>query len=331
MKRVNKDKDMIKARMVVLEKMFYTQTDEEHQMTNTDIMQYLSEHDVPANEKTLRGDIRLLKALGVDVITVVSRPNRYYLGKREFEIPELKLLIDAVSSSRFITTSKSHILGKKLADLASDNQKKELRRNVFATNRVKNSNESIYGMVDMINEAINKHRKITFRYREYSGDMKPILHNDGEVYELSPYALFWNDDFYYVIGWSDKHGNISSFRADRLVDPSITDKRAVKKPDDFDLDDYSRRIFEMFDGEPTEVKLEVKDDFAKYIVDRFGTDIETTSSTEGYFQVTVTVSLSPTFYAWVFRFGGEIRILSPAKAVNEIAEMAAKLMKRETL
>ena len=331
MTRMNKDKDMVKSRLIVLSKMFYTQTDEEHTMTNLQILDYLKEHDVPANEKTLRGDIRLLKELGFDIVTIVSRPNRYYQGKREFTLPELKLLIDAVCSSRFITTKKSHDLGTKLAELASDNQKKELRRNVYATNRVKNSNESIYGMVDMINEAINSHRQIQFKYREYDGDLKPVLRNNGEVYELSPYALFWNEDYYYVVGWSEKHSNVSTFRADRLVDPVIIDKKTKKKPKDFDLDDYSRRIFEMYDGEPTEVKLEVRNDLAKYLVDRFGTDLETMPSSDDYFQVTVEVSLSPTFYAWVFRFGGEIRILSPAKAVNEITEMANKLAARETI
>ena len=322
MARVNKEKDMVKSRLVVLEKMFYTRTDEEHQMTNTEILDYLKEHDVPANEKTLRGDIRLLQDLGVGIVKIVSRPNRYFLGKREFEMPELKLLIDAVSSSRFITRGKSHELGRKLADLASDNQKKELRRNIYATNRVKNSNESIYGMVDTINDAINKKRKIRFQYREYTGELKPTLRNDGEVYELSPYVLYWNQDYYYVVGWSDKHSNISAFRADRLVEPEITEEKAVKKPDDFDIDDYSRRIFEMFDGEPTIVTLEVRNDFAKYIVDRFGTDLKTTKVSDDYFRVEVEVSLSPTFYAWVFRFGGEIRILSPDKAVEEMKEMA---------
>lgn len=326
MANVKKDKDMVKARLVVLAKMFYTLTDEEHQMTNTEILRYLDENKVPANEKTLRGDIRLLRELGLDIVTVVSRPNRYYWGKRTFDMPELKLLIDAVLSSRFITRKKSHDLGVKLSELASDNQKKDLRRNVYATNRVKNSNEGIYGYVDVINEAINRHRRITFRYRDYTGELKPVLRNGGEEYELSPYALYWNEDFYYVVGWSDKHGNVSSFRVDRLVDPVITEKRAKPKPVDFDIDDYSRRIFEMFDGEQTEVLLEVKDDFAKYIVDRFGTDLEVSPAGEGYFRVKVEVSLSPTFYAWLFTFGGEIRIIEPEKAAEEMKEMARKVL-----
>ena len=330
MERINKEKDMVKARLITLEQMFYKHTDEDHTWTNTEILEYLKEHDVPANEKTLRGDIVLLQKMGFDIVKIVSRPNRYYMRNREFSLPELKLLIDAVSSSRFITNKKSHDLGMKLADLASNNQKKELRRNVYATNRVKNSNESIYGMVDLINEAINKKRRIRFQYREYTGELKPVLRHDGEVYELSPYALFWNEDYYYVVGWSDKHNNVSSFRADRLVNPEITEEKAAKKPEDFNLDDYSRRIFEMFDGEPTLVRLECRNDFAKYIVDRFGTNLETVQTSDEYFQVEVEVSLSPTFYAWVFRFGGEIRILSPVKAVNEITEMAGKLVGRET-
>ena len=141
MKRDSKDKDMVKSRLIVLSKMFYTRTDENHMMTNLQILDYLKEHNVPANEKTLRGDIRLLKELGFDIVTIVSRPNRYYQRSREFTLPELKLLIDAVSASRFITRKKSHDLGLKLAELASEHQKPELRRNVYATNRAKNSNE----------------------------------------------------------------------------------------------------------------------------------------------------------------------------------------------
>ncbi|MBQ3281136.1 MAG: WYL domain-containing protein [Eubacterium sp.] len=326
MTNIKKDKDTVKPRLLVLAKMFYEHTDEEHQWTNTEILKYLEEHDVPANEKTLRGDVRWLQKLGLDIVKIVSRPNRYYWRNREFTMPELKLLIDAVSASRFITKKKSHDLGDKLAELASEHQKKELHRNVYATNRVKNRNEGIYGMVDVINEAINRKKKITFQYNYYDADLKPALKNDGEVYELSPYALYWNEDYYYVVGWSDKHGNVSAFRVDRLVKPKIKDEKAHRRPEDFDIDDYSRRIFEMFDGEPTIVRLECRNHFAKYIVDRFGTRLETKPVSDDSFEVEVEVSLSPTFYAWVFQFGGGIRIVSPEKAVDEIKEMAGKIL-----
>ena len=335
MANVKKENDMVKSRLVVLARMFYSLTDEEHQMTNTEILEYLKEHDAPANEKTLRGDIRLLKELGVDIVTIVSRPNRYYQGKREFSVPELKLLIDAVSSSRFITQKKSRELGKKLSELASVNQRGELRRYIYATNRVKASNEEIYYTVDAINRAITKRKKIAFKYVEYDVDKKKQFKHDGEMYELSPYALLWNEDFYYVVGYSEKHQNVSVFRVDRMYKPEVMKDKAVKRPDDFDLYDYTNRMFDMYAGEHSEVKLECRGDLMKYVIDRFGENVpvervESNASAEPErFIATVNVELSPPFYAWVFQFGGEVRILSPRKAVDDIIIMANTLLTRE--
>lgn len=320
-----KEKNMVKSRMIVLAQMFYEYTDQEHPMTGFQILEYLKEHDVPANEKTLRGDIKLLQELGLDIVKIVSRPNLFYWGERQFEMPELKLLVDAVASSRFITKKKSNALGKKLAQLASESQRKELRRHIQATNRVKSENEAIYYSVNTVNEAISRRKKIQFQYTEYGPDLKEILRGDGEVYKLSPYALLWNEDYYYVVGWSDKHENVSVFRADRLYHPEILDEKAAKRPDDFKLDDYSKPIFDMFEGyDRVPVKLKVKNNLAKYIVDRFGTKLETEQVSDDYFTVTVEVSLSPPFYAWVFQFEGEIRILSPKRAVDDMMKMLDK-------
>ena len=322
-----KNQNMVKARLLILARMFYEHTDEDHQMTVAEIIEYLTAHDVPANMKTVRDDIALLEELGFDIVKVVSRPNTYFWGSRTFEMPELKLLIDAVSSSRFITSKKSKALTQKILRLASENQRKDLKRNVFATNRAKTDNESIYYTVDVVNRAINEHRKIAFRYTEYGPDMKKVMRNDGEVYELSPYALFWNEDYYYVVGWSDKHGNVSVFRTDRLYQPEILEEKAVKKPADFKIEAYSRRIFEMYDGEPLEVKLLCRNEFVKYIVDRFGDRLKPEEADDEHVIVTVEVSLSPTFYAWVFTFGGGIRILSPEKAAAELRERAEGLLR----
>ena len=325
-----KEKNMIKSRMIILAQMFYEHTDEEHPMTGLQILEYLKEHDVPANEKTLRGDIKLLQDLGLDIVKIVSRPNLFYWGERQFEMPELKMLVDAVSSSRFITKKKSIVLGKKLAQLASESQRKELRRNIQATNRVKSENEAIYYSVNTVNEAISRRRKIQFQYSEYGPDLKEIFRGDGEVYKLSPYALLWNEDYYYVVGWSDKHENVSVFRVDRLYHPEILDDKAEKRPDDFNLDDYSKPIFDMFEGyDRVPVKLKVKNELAKYIVDRFGTKLETEQVSNDYFTVTVEVSLSPPFYAWVFQFDGEMRILFPEEAADKINKMAINIIGTE--
>ena len=324
-----KEKNMIKARLLVLVQMFYEHTDQENPMTGQDILDYLADHNVPANEKTVRGDIQLLQNLGLDIVKIVSRPNLFYWGERQFELPELKLLVDAVASSRFITKKKRNALGKKLAKLASENQRKDLRRHIQVTNRVKSENESIYYSVNTVNEAISRRKKIRFQYTEFGPDLKEILRGDGEVYELSPYALLWNEDYYYVVGWSGKHDNVSVFRVDRLYRPVILDEKAVKRPDDFDLDDYSTPIFDMFEGpERVTVKLEVKNELAKYIVDRFGAKLETRQTSDESFTVKVNVSLSPTFYAWVFQFAGGIRIISPNKAIDEYMMMLKSVMEQ---
>lgn len=327
----NENKDIVKRRILVLLRMFYELTDEDHPMSTDQIIEFLQDHGVGSNKKTLRSDIALLEDEGLDIVTITSKPNRYFWGDRGFELPELKLLIDAVSSSRFITQKKSTELVGKLSALASEPQRQELKRNVYATERVKSANERIYYTVDTINNAINQERQISFQYTEYTADKKVVLRNDGEVYVLSPYALFWNEDFYYVIGWSDKHENVSAFRVDRMHRPMILEEPAVPRPEDFRLEDYSRRIFEMYDGEAVTVRLECKDYLMKYVVDRFGEDVKVRPSQKGRFIVTADVQLSPNFYAWIFRFGGDMRIVSPDHARREMVGMLQSMLEAEEL
>lgn len=324
-------KELVRSRHLTLIQMFYENTDEGHQMTVALIMDYLESHGVSTNIKTLRRDIETLTNHGFDIVRVPSRPVRYFMGSRKYELPELKLLIDAVSSSRFITQKKSRELAKKLAGEASGYQRKELRRNIVATHRVKANNEQIYYTVDTINEAINKGKKISFKYTEYTPELKKVFRNDGEEYTLSPYALFWNEDYYYVVGWSDKHENVSVFRADRLYKPEILDEKAVKRPEDFSLEAYSKQIFEMYDGEPVEIRLGCRNDLAKYVVDRFGDKLETKPLSSESFEVTVEVALSPTFYGWLFGFAGGIRILGPSEVIAEYNEMLNSALTAQSL
>ena len=325
-----KNKDIVKRRILTLLRLLYEETDEDHPLDTFQILEYLKEQGVPANRKTLKSDLDALVDAGMDIITISSKPNRYFWGERVFEMPELKLLIDAVSSSRFITQRKSRELSEKLATFAGSGQRDQLERHLFASKRVKSGNELIYYTVDSINEAISQGKKIAFKYTEYDGAKHIRFRNDGEVYELSPYALFWNEDFYYVVGYSEKHGNVSSFRVDRLHKPEVLEEKAVPAPSDFDLQDYSRRIFEMYDGEAVRVTLECKNELMKYVIDRFGEEVETRVLDQDRFLAEVEVALSPTFYAWVFRFAGDIKILSPGVAVSEITRMAQRLVRKET-
>ena len=319
--------NVVKARLLVLSKMFYELTDEAHPMSTFDIIDYLAEHGVPANNKTLRSDLKLLKDQDIDIVTVPGRPNKYFLGARLFEMPEIKLLLDAVASSRFITKSKSRELSRKLASLTSENQRKQLIRHMYTTGRVKPGNENIFYYVDLINNAIELRRKISFRIIEFDGKKKKTLRHDGEVYVISPYAMYWNDDFYYVVGWSDKRDTMGAYRIDRMDDPQILNEKAAKKPKGFRVTDYSHKVFEMFEGEEKRVKLECRNDLMKYVIDRFGMKFETEAATKETTYCYVDVCLSPTFYGWVFGFGGDIRILEPKEAICEMKRMAEKVLK----
>lgn len=310
-----------KKRLLLILEQLYKTTDEENPISTVEIMEYLAEKGITIDRKTLATDIKLLKDMDYDIVTIKSSPNKYFWGSRTFEIPELKMLIDAVSSSRFIPKKKSDELIKKLVSLASETQSSVLDRHIIATGRAKADNKQIYYIVDTISDAINQGKKIQFKYTEYNGKKEKVFRNDGEVYTLSPYVLYWNEDYYYVVGYSDKHESVSAFRVDRLYRPSIMDELAVKKPRGFNVDDYADKIFKMYDGDEVMVELECQNELMKYIVDRYGIDVETEMHTEETFIARIPATLSPTFFAWVFQFAGKMRIKSPEQALNEMNMM----------
>ena len=180
--------------------------------------------------------------------------------------------------------------------------------------------------MDSLNEAIDSGFKVSFTIREYDGNKKKTLRNGGEVYVMSPYAMYWNEDFYYVVGWSDKHENISAFRVDRMAEVIVLKDKAVRRPKDFNVSDYAHKVFEMFDGDEVRVKLECRNELMKYIIDRFGMDVKTEPADDESFICYADVRLSPTFYGWVFGFGGDIKILEPKEAVEEMQEMAIMVL-----
>lgn len=308
--------NIMKKRLLMLIKLLQDHTDEDHPVSTRDIMAYYKENGMSSDRKTLDADIKLLQEQGFDLIKIKSSPNKYYIASREFELPELKLLIDAVQSSRFITEKKSRELSKKLAGLASAEQAKELDRHTGVNGRVKSTNEQQLYTVDTITKAINEKKKIRYQYQEYDGKKRKILRNDGEVYILSPYMLYWNEDFYYVVGYSDKRECITAFRVDRIVNIEILDEKAVKKPKGFKVSDYSSSIFGMFSGPETEIELECRNNLMKYIIDRFGEKIKVRPTENETFLTTVTVELSPVFYGWVFQFGGGIKIVGPEETIS---------------
>ena len=318
------DTSSTKKRLLLILELLYKTTDESHPVSTVDITNYLDEKGFQIDRKTLRSDLRLLISMGYDIVVVKSSPNRYFWGERTFEIPELKMLLDAVSSARFISETKSKQLTKKIMSLAGMQQREQLKRHVRAIGKTKADNKGLYYIIDTITEAINQKKKISFQYMEYNGRKEKILRNDGEVYILSPYVLYWNEDYYYVLGYSDKRERVTAFRIDRMKTPTIMDDDAVPKPENFDVSAYSNKVFQMFSGEETTVELECDTSLMKYVIDRFGIDVETEELSEDKFLAKVPVDLSPTFYGWVFQFGGGIRIIGPEEAVDEYKEMVDK-------
>ena len=306
-------------------------TDEQHPISTAQIDTALRERfGIETYRITIQKDVAALEAAGYDVVTIRTTQNKYYLASRAFELPELKLLIDAVESSKFITERKSRVLVEKLTALAGSHQAGELKRNISISDRIKPKNEQIYYIMDAINEAINQKRKISFLYFAFDGDKRRKLKNDGEQYVFSPYTLTWNGDYYYVVGFSDKHGKVATFRVDRIYSvPKLLEEPVVPRPKDYTIADFSEKAFRLFDKEHERVTLLCDDGMMNTVLDHFGEKIKTERADETHFRTTVEVALSPTFYSWVFEFGGGIRIEAP-QSVKEAYHERLRAAMEET-
>ena len=310
--------------LLLLRQYLYQQTDEQHPASVTDILAFWQQHGIQAGRKSVYTDIELLQNAGMDIVCVKSSQNRYFVGQRLFELPELKLLVDAVESSRFITEKKSTALIKKLGHLTSTAQAEQLNRRIYMGGTPKPENEGIYYNVDTIHNAVQKKQQITFRYFEYTPKKEKILKHDGYKYRFSPYAMIWNRDCYYAVGWSEKHGKIAQFRVDRMTAVEPLEHTAVQTPD-FDPAEYVRKVFGMYPDNLCTVELLCDNEIMRSVIDRFGENVQTETVDEQHFRATVEVAPSPPFFSWVFTFSGKIRIVSPAAVLEEMRDMAAWL------
>lgn len=316
----------VKDRTLYILKYLWENADEEHPASTADILTALAEVGINVNQRTIASDIEQLQEFGMDVIRIKSSPNKYFIGTRVLELPELKLLVDAVESSRFISAKKSHELVKKLCSLTSTHEAASLNRHLYVDGRVKSDNTALYYTVDLIHQAINSDRRIQFRYIEYTAENRKIHKHKGYVYELSPYALLWHNDCYYVLGCSEKHTKITKFRVDRIDSALITNTAAVRKPSGFDPVEYLKNIFSMYDSEMQSVRLKCDADMMKVIIDRFGYGVSTHTADDGGFFADVRASVSPTFFGLVFGFGGKIRIVQPQEIVDDYVNAAKKVI-----
>ena len=310
--------------LLLLQRYLYEHTDDRHPVSVSDILAFWQEHGIQAGRKSVYSAIEALQSSGMDIVCVKSTQNRYFVGARLFELPELKLLVDAVESSRFITAKKSERLIEKLGKLTSESYAYQLDRHIYMDGTVKPENECIYYSVDKIHSAIQEKRQITFQYFEYTPQKEKVLKHDGYRYQFSPYVLIWSRDYYYAVGWSNKHEKLAQFRVDRMTAVELSNQAAVLAPD-FDPAEYVQKVFGMYPDALRTVELLCDNETMRSVIDRFGEDAATETVDQGHFKVTVEVAPSPPFFAWVFTFCGRIRILSPAEVLDEMRGMAAWL------
>ena len=302
-----------KNRPLYIFKYLWDYTDDSHPATTSDIISHLASLGITTTRKTVAEDVAELQESGFDIVCNRSRQNEYFIGSRYMEVAELKMLVDAVQAAKFISPKKSAELIGKVSALASPHQSIDLKRNLFVDGKVKTSNEAVYYSVDALHNAIQNNTVVTFQYIEYTEKKEKVLKHNGQKYVLSPYDLVWCNDGYYVVGWSESHDKVVKFRVDRMVRMNISEKAFRVTPEEYDIAVFCRQVFSMYDGELCKVELKCKNALMKTVIDRFGEDVETMSLESGYFKAVVEVSVSPTFYSWVFTFDGGIKILSPKK------------------
>ena len=311
-------------RMFILLKFLMEQTDESHYISVTDILQFWEAHGIHGNRKNVYSDIQLLMDFGVDVICIRNIQNRYFIGSRLLELPELKLLVDAVESSHLITEKKSAALIEKLGHLTSRHNAALLNRPLYMDGTTKPDNETVYYAIDAIQTAIHEQRAISFQYFEYTPKKEKVLKHDGYRYGFSPYALIWSRDFYYAVGWSEKHDKLAQFRVDRMTAFQESDAPYIADPS-FDPAAYIREVFGMYHDAPQRVTLLCENRTMRNVIDHFGEDVATEVMDASHFQATVDVAPTPPFFSWVFTFGGAIRIEGPAEVLAKMKNMAAWL------
>jgi len=313
-----------KNKLMCLLQILMENTDDNHCITMPQIVKELENRGIKAERKSLYSDIKALREMDVDVIGErEGRTFKYHIASRQFQLVELKLLVDAIQSSKFITAKKSNELIKKLETLTSVHEAKQLQRQVYVSGRVKTMNESIYYNVDDIHGAISNNKVIRFQYYRWNEKKERELRKDGAFYEVSPWGLSWDDENYYMIGYDSKAEQIKHYRVDKMLNISQLDNKREGKEhfDKFDMADYSKKSFGMFSGKDEHVKLLCSNEMANVIIDRFGKNIIMAPADDGYFTTFVNVAVSEPFLGWIFALGDKVKIVSPQNVVEKMKEM----------
>ena len=317
-----------KLKILYLMRVFSERTDEGHPMSVKDLIAYLEGLGIHAERKTIYDDIETLRVFGMDIMNRRESPAGFYLASREFETAELKLLMDATQSSRFLTQGKSRQLIYKLERLTSIYQAKELQRQVTVQDQVKNTNESIYYNVDEIYKAISRNRQISFQYTEWTVLKKRHLKKNGDRYRISPWQMIWKDDNYYLVGVDETSGIVKHYRVDKMLKVVMEkeSRNGTEIFEKFDVARFASGTFGMFGGQEETISLEFENRLVGVILDRFGQDIMVMAKDEEHSVTRVKVSVSTQFYGWLAALGSGIRLVSPENVRKEYLDFLRKAL-----
>lgn len=307
-----------KTKLLHLARMLLRQTDEDHPLTVAQIIEALAREDIKAERKSIYDDLEALRLFGLDVQCRKGKTPGWFIGSREFELPELKLLMDAVQSSRFITQKKSDALIRKLESLASIHQAGQLQRQVYVSGRIKVMNESIYYNVDKLHTAIAAQKAITFKYFDYDIARQKVFRRDGKRYVVSPYGLIWNNENYYLVAFDHANRDMRHYRVDKMTEIAVTclSREGKEQYPDFQLAQYGQKHFGMYSGPEWKVTLRGRRDKAGLVWDRFGQDVILVPDGEDHFTVTLPVVISPQFFGWLMGLDGSLTLTAPKEAVQ---------------
>ena len=305
-----------KRKLLILARLLLERSDEEHPVSRQEMQEELERWGLSAERKSIYDDMEQLRELGLDVQAKRGRGGGWFIGERDFQLAELKLLVDAVQSSRFLTKRKSDALIGKLEGLTSVHQARQLQRQVYVDRRVKTMNESIFYNVDKLQGAIAANKVVTFRYFEYNARRERVFRRDGARYRLTPYGLIWDSENYYLAGWDELRKEVRHYRVDKMADISLTGLKGHPQGE-WTAEGYARKHFGMFSGTPCRLKLRCEDRMAGVVIDRFGLDVSLIPDGEGYFTASVDLVASPPLWGWLFGLGTGVEVLGPDWAVEE--------------
>ena len=307
-----------KLKLLCLCRILWERTDEDHPMTTPELIQALEAWDIKAERKSLYDDMEALRAFGLDVQSRKGKSPGWFLGERPFQLAELKLLVDAVQSSRFITQRKSRELIRKLEAQASAHQARQLQRQVYVDRRIKSMNESVYYTIDKLHAAVAARRAVSFRYFEYNVRKEKVFRREGSRYVVSPLGLIWDNENYYLAGYDHHKGDMRHYRVDKMAELAVTCLPLEGVEEDFDIAAYAKKYFGMFSGREGQVTLRCRNTLVGVVLDRFGQEVILVPDGESHFTVTIPAVVSPQFLGWVFGLGDGVEIKKPEWAAEEM-------------